>query len=83
MLVDGGLALFVIGNTRYSGVKIDNAHHLVESMLEAGFDDVRIGKRRIQTKILTPYRDKAGRFTSDGRGRKVYGEEFVVIGQRL
>ncbi len=82
MLANGGLALFVIGNTKYSGVHIDNAHHLVESMLDAGFADVRIGKRRIRTKILTPYRDKAGRFTSDGRGRKVYGEEFVVIGQR-
>jgi len=82
MLSKGGLALFVIGNTRYSGVKIDNAHHLAESMLEAGFDDVRIGKRRIRTKILTPYRDRVGRFTSDGRGRKVYNEEFVVVGRK-
>lgn len=29
----GGACLFVIGNTEYKGVKIDNARHLIESLL--------------------------------------------------
>lgn len=82
MLSEHGLALFVIGNTEYSGVKIDNCHHLVESMFDAGFSNVRMTKRKITKKILTPYRDRYGRFTSDNRGRKVYSEEFIVVGRK-
>ena len=82
MLTRRGLALFIIGNTKYSGVRIDNARHLIESLYSAGFKDVEVTKRKISKKILTPYRDGRGRFTSDGRGRKVYSEEFIVIGQR-
>lgn len=82
MLSRRGLVLFVIGNTKYSGVKIDNARHLVQSLQAAGFSAVHMTKRRISKKILTPYRDTKGRFTDDGRGRKVYSEEFIIIGER-
>jgi len=82
MLNNGGMALFVIGNTEYKGVKIDNACHLAESLFNSGFAEVYVTKRRISKKILTPYRDKRGRFTTDDLGRKVYGEEFILIGRK-
>jgi len=77
-----GMALFLIGNTEYKNVKINNARHLVESMFDAGYREVSISKRKISQKILTPYRDKKGKFTTDSKGRKVYNEEFIVCGKK-
>lgn len=82
MLNDDGLALFVIGNTEYKGVRIDNSKHLSESLLNSGFQRILVTKRNIVRKILTPYRDKNGRFSSDECSRKVYSEEFIVIGRK-
>ena len=82
MLSPGGMALFVIGNTEYKGVYIDNAKHLSESMLEAGFSSVLATKRKISNKILTPYRDARGHFSTNNKGRKIYAEEFIIIGRR-
>ncbi|MDD5473618.1 MAG: class I SAM-dependent methyltransferase [Candidatus Methanoperedens sp.] len=82
MLSNGGMALFVIGNTEFKGVKIDNACHLAESLQNSGFSEVLVTKRKISKKILTPYRDQQGRFTKDGRGRKIYSEEFILIGRK-
>jgi methylase of polypeptide subunit release factors len=82
VLKDKGLALFVIGNTELCGIRIDNAKHLSESLLEAGFTDIKASKRKISKKILTPYRDDKGRFTSDSKSRKVYSEEFIIIGKK-
>ena len=83
MLNNGGMVLLVIGNTSYGGVRINNAGHLTKSLSDAGFEKVLITKRKISKKILTPYRDKKGRFTTDAKGRKVYSEEFIVIGRKL
>jgi len=77
-----GVALFVIGNTEYKNVRIDNAKHLSEALFEAGFTEVSVTKRKISNKILTPYRDKRGKFTSNSNGRKVYSEEFIIIGRK-
>lgn len=77
-----GLALFVIGNTRYKGVVVDNARHLAESLLSAGFSKVSIAKRTISKKILTPYRTSDGRFTRSNSESKVYAEEFILIADR-
>ena len=82
MLNYGGMAVFVIGNTDYRGVRIDNAKHLEESMKRAGFLDIRVIPRKVSLKTLTPYRDARGRFTRDSTQRKVYGQEFVVIGRK-
>lgn len=82
ILNDNGKALFVIGNTEYKNVRIDNAKHLSESLLNAGFSSICVTKRKISNKILTPYRDDRGKFTSDKTGRKVYSEEFIVIGRK-
>ena len=82
LLRPSGLALFVIGNTEYKGVRIDNAGHLAESLLDSGFSKIRIAKRRMSGKILTPYRDDKGRFSKSSAGRHVYGEEFVLIANK-
>lgn len=78
----GGACLFVIGNTEYKSVKIDNARHLAESFLNEGFYNVTIKRRRILNKILTPYRDKNGKFSSDKTSRKIYSEEFLIFAQK-
>lgn len=82
MLNKNGRALFVIGNTEYKNIRINNAKHLIESMLNVGFEYIEITKRKISNKILTPYRDKKGKFTTDKNSRKVYAEEFIVIGRK-
>lgn len=82
MLNTSGLAVFVIGNTAYKGVHVDNAKHLAESLFNAGFSVVSVTKRKISKKNLTPYRDENGRFSSDDRGRKVYSEEYILIGRK-
>ncbi len=80
MLSENGMALFVIGNTEYKNVRINNTKHLAESLKKSGFKEILVTKRKISKKILTPYRDKVGRFTRDDGGRKVYSEEFILIG---
>lgn len=82
ILNSSGAALFVIGNTEYKNVRIDNAKHLSESLFDAGFSSVNVTKRKISNKILTPYRDKRGKFTTNAAGRKVYSEEFIIIGRK-
>lgn len=80
MLNIGGAALFVIGNTEYKGVHMNNAKHLVESLINQGFNSVEVARRKISSKILTPYRDQNGRFSKSSVGcRKIYSEEFVVF----
>jgi len=82
MLPETGLGVFVIGNTKYKGILIDNAKHLTESLIHAGFSSVSIAKRSISNKILTPYRTPSGRFTKSNEEGQVYGEEFILIAER-
>jgi DNA modification methylase len=82
ILTNNGIALMVIGNTEYKGIHIDNVTHLVKSMQESGFSEVSVTKRKITGKILTPYRNEIGRFSSNADERKVYSEEFIVVGRQ-
>ena len=82
LLNANGMAVFVIGNTKYHGITIDNHKHLEHCMVSAGFRDIEAHPRKVSLKIITPYRDSRGRFTKDSTKRKVYSEEFVVIGRR-
>ena len=77
-----GMAVFVIGNTQYKDVKVDNAAHLATSMRRAGFRRIAKIPRKVSLKIMTPYRDTRGRFTRNASDRQVYAEEFVLIGRR-
>lgn len=82
MLNENGMAVFVIGNTMYQGITIDNRQHLTHCMASAGFQRIETVSRKVSLKIMTPYRDARGRFTRDSTERQVYAEEFVVIGRR-
>lgn len=82
MLSDDGIACFVVGDTEYKGVKIQNAKHLVESLFSAGFKCVEVSKRKISNKTLSPYRDELGKFSSDANKKEVYHEEFVIIAHK-
>ena len=82
LLNRNGMAIFVIGNTQYKGVTVDNSEYLVECMERADFHDIEIIERKISSKTMTPYRDSTGRFTRDSTKRKVYSKEFVVIGRK-
>lgn len=79
LLAPQGIAMFVIGNTKYAGVDIDNASHLAESLLDAGFGRVRAVRRTISNKIATPFRDTAGRFSRTRTGHHVYAHEYVLM----
>lgn len=81
MINDGGMALFVVGDTEYKGVKINNSEHLIQSLLDNGFTDIKAAKRRISNKLLTPYRDDSGRFSSDKTSRTIYHEEYIISGR--
>jgi DNA modification methylase len=78
-----GFAVFVIGNTEYKGVNINNTQHILESMYSEGFRNLEVIKRKISNKILTPFRDNSGKFTNSSDGRKIYSEEFIVIGKKI
>ena len=83
ILNKNGMAVFVIGNTSYRSVKIDNAEILKQSMKNSGFEEIEMIPRKISSKILTPYRDSCGRFTRSAGHKEVYKSEFVVIGRKL
>ena len=82
MLNLGGMAIFVVGDTEYKGVKILNSAHLLQTLSNEGFTDIKVAKRRISNKLLTPYRDSIGRFSSDKTMRKIYHEEFIISGRK-
>lgn len=82
MLEKNGMAVFIIGNTEYKKVRIDNARHLLEALSNSGFKKCYATKREISGKFLTPYRDQDGKFSTNKKGRKVYSEEFVVAAVR-
>jgi hypothetical protein len=77
-----GTVAFIIGNTKYKGVIIDNAKYLSQILSENGFKRIKIAKRKISYKNLTPFRDLNGRFTNDSNGRKVYSHEFIILADR-
>jgi len=81
LLKTNGICIMIIGNTSYKGVLIDNAKHLAESMLESGFTDVRVSRRAIKGKILTPYRNKDGTFSSVPTERQIYSDEYIIAGR--
>ncbi len=82
MLNMNGMALFVVGNSELKGVKLLNSDHLIESMSQAGFSDIKIGKRTIEKCICIPYRDKKGKFTTqDLSTNEIYHEEYIISGR--
>lgn len=81
ILNPGGMVFFVVGDTEYKGVKIQNSKHLIESLENNGYTDIKISKRTISKGICVPYRDEKGKFSTDKSNRKVYHEEFIISGR--
>jgi hypothetical protein len=75
----GGLAAFVIGNTTYRGVRIDNASHLGEALLRTGFTRLAVIRRRLLNKPHTPFRDARGRLSRTPSLGDIYADEFVLV----
>lgn len=82
ILKNNSVAYFVIGNTQYNGVIIDNAKYLSSCLLDAGFLQVEAFRREIGTKNLTRNRDSKGKFTTDPNARKVYNIEHVLVAKK-
>jgi hypothetical protein len=81
-LRQNGLCVFVIGDTEYKDIKMQNARCLCEAMLNCGFYIEGISKRRINNKFLPSHRDERGKFTSDTTKRKIYSQEYIIIGRK-
>lgn len=82
MINKNGFLMMVVGDTKYKGVHIENARHVTELMFFNGFKAISVSKRKVTGKILTPYRDYRGRFTTNPSSRRIYGEEFIIIGRK-
>lgn len=78
-----GFCVFVIGDTEYKGIRIENAKSLAESMIRKGFVIQQISKRKIANKFLPSHRDANGKFSSNKDDRKIYSQEYIVIGRKL
>lgn len=82
ILNESGICIFVIGDTELRGHKIENARCLAESLIIKGFQIEQISKRRVENKFLPSHRDKNGKFSSDKSDRKIYSQEYIIIGRK-
>ena len=81
-LAPKGMAFFVIGDTEYGGVKVNNSAHFAEALFDAGFQRVRVAKRAISNKANTPFRGDRGRFSNSPSIATIYSEEFILVAER-
>jgi len=77
-------ACIIIGNTEYGDIKIPNAEVTIQLLKNIGFEYKKIIKRKLSSKIFTPYRDKSGKFTDADHGgkRKIYQYEYVIFAKK-
>lgn len=83
LLRKSGICVFVIGDTEYGDVRIENAKCLSEFMILSGFKIEEISKRKIENKFLPSHRDKNGKFSSNKEDRKIYSQEYIIIGRKI
>lgn len=78
-------ACVIIGNTEYGDIKIPNAEVSIQLLKNIGFEYKKVIKRKLSSKIFTPYRDKSGKFTDADHGgkRKIYQYEYVIFAKKL
>lgn len=82
MINKNGMALFVIGDSEIKGIKLFNSRHLIESMIDSGFSEIKIGKRTIEKSMCVPFRDASGKFTKKQSSKnEIYHEEFIISGR--
>lgn len=83
LLKPKGICVFVIGDTEYKGVRVENAKSLAESMVRNGLVVQEISKRKIANKFLPSHRDENGKFSSNKNDRQIYSQEYIVIGRKI
>jgi DNA modification methylase len=79
-------AVLIIGNTEMHEIAIRNAEVATQQLEALGFKTVKLVKREVTNKMITPWRDKVtGKFTgTTNRNRKrVYLHEYVVIVEKI
>ncbi len=82
LLKEKGRILFVIGDTEYKRVKMQNAKFICEELLDNGFIIEMVCRRNISNKYLTPYRSEDGKFSNNKLDKQIYSKEFIVIGRK-
>ena len=77
-------ACIIIGDTEYGNIKIPNAEVTIELLKNIGFDFKKVIKRKLSSKIFTPFRDKSGKFTDAKHGgkRKIYQYEYIIFAKK-
>ncbi|MBL7130827.1 MAG: hypothetical protein ISS45_05455 [Candidatus Omnitrophica bacterium] len=77
-------ACIIIGNTEYGDIKIPNAEVTIQLLKNIGFEHKKVIKRKLSSKIFTPYRDKSGKFTDANHGgkRKIYQYEYIIFAKK-
>ena len=85
VLDKSGRLCLILGDTEYMGIRIPNTAVSIELLEKSGFFIEEVIKRQLSSKIFTPYRDSAGRFTDSRHGykRKIYQYEYIVIARQL
>ena len=83
LLKPKGICVFVIGDTEYKGVRVENAKSLAESLVRNGLVVQEISKRKIANKFLPSHRDENGKFSSNKNDRQIYSQEYIVIGRKI
>lgn len=82
LLKENGIIVIVIGDTEYKEIKMQNAYALAEDMILNGFEIMEIAKRKISNKFLPTHRDATGKFSSNNSDRKIYSQEYILIGRK-
>lgn len=74
----------ILGDTEYLGVEIPTTTVAMELLEYKGFKIEKVIKRKLSSKIFTPYRDKCGRFTDANHSdkRKIYQYEYVIVAKK-
>ena len=74
----------ILGDTEYLGIKIPNTEVSIELLESAGFRIQDVIKRRLSSKIFTPFRDSIGRFTDakHSNKRNIYQYEYIIIAKK-
>lgn len=77
-------ACIIMGNTEFKSIKILNTEASIEMLKNIGFDVKKVIKRKLSSKIFTPYRDSKGKFTNKkmGKNKKIYQYEYIIIAQK-
>lgn len=84
VLKSGKKLCLILGDTEYLDIKVPNTEVSIELLESCGFQIKEVIKRKLSSKIFTPFRDKTGKFTDAAHSSKrhIYQYEFVVVAEK-